>query len=322
MKISVCVPTVRPTTLSYTVRSIIAQTWPDWELLIVGQGEDPDLARVGRELEALDARIRYLHIDERGLSRARNAGLAAATGDVIAMTDDDCEADPNWLETMARLFTEHPAVGMVGGALIAAPVSRLKLESCLGFTPDEFVYDPASGQTPPPAWGWIGANFALRREAVERVGMFDDYLGAGAPDFPAGEDTDYNMRVLAAGIGVACSPALIVRHTYGARRGLRQNLRTIWSYARGNAGLDGKLTLAGNPHGQKSASQQLHETVRDALNPRKVYKLPITLGYALVYQTTYRKCLRAFRIDTDGRLIPNTVTQQAGDQSLAPTTAR
>ena len=322
MKISVCVPTVRPTTLAYTVRSIIAQTWTDWELLIVGQGEDPDLARVGQELEQLDTRIRYIHIDERGLSRARNAGLAAMTGDVVAMTDDDCEADPDWLETMARLFTEHPEVGMVGGALIAPPVSRLKLESCLGFTPDEFVYDPASGQAPPPAWGWIGANFALRRAAVERVGLFDDYLGAGAPDFPAGEDTDYNMRVLAAGIGVACSPALIVRHTYGTRRGLRQNLRTIWSYARGNAGLDGKLTLAGDPHGQASASQQLRDTLRDALNPRKVYKLPITLGYALVYQTTYRKCLRAFHTGADGRLTPNATTGQVSDRSLAPTSAR
>lgn len=304
MKFTVCIPTVRPTTLSHAVRSILAQTWPDWELLIVGQGDDPDLARVSAEMQALDSRIRALHLDGRGLSRARNAGLAAATGDIIAMTDDDCEAAPDWLVTLAALFAQHPEVGVIGGSLVAPPVARWKLESCLNFIPDEIMYDPASGQAPPPAWSWIGGNFAVRKAVVDRVGLFDDYLGAGAPDFPAAEDTDYNRRILAAGAGALCSRAVVVRHTYGVRRGLRQNLRTMWAYARGNAGLDAKLTLAGDPHGQESASRLLRQSIGDSLRRLKVYRLPLDLAYALVYRAAYRRCLREFTLAADGRLTP------------------
>jgi glycosyltransferase involved in cell wall biosynthesis len=303
VKLTVCIPTVRPTTLGYAVQSIIAQTWPDWELLIVGQGADPELESACQSLRQLDRRIRYLHLERKGISRARNAGLLAATGDIIAFTDDDCEAAPDWLETLATLFAQHPQVGMIGGALVAPPVSRWKLESCLSLTPAELLYDPASDQPSPPGWGWVGANFAIRKAIVEQVGPFDEWLGVGASRFEAAEDVDYNMRVLAAGISVLCTPTAVVRHTYGARRGIKQYLRITWSYARGNAGLDGKLTLAGNPHGAASAAQhRLRRTIGVSLRRGKLYKLPIEIADALVYSAAYRECLRDFVIGPDGGL--------------------
>lgn len=316
MKITVCVPTVRPTTLMYAVRSILAQTWPDWELLVVGQGDSPALAQAGADLPNLDSRIHYLHLDQRGLSRARNAALRVATGEVIAMTDDDCEAAPDWLETLARLFDQHPGVGMIGGALLAPPVSRWKLESCLQFIPAETLYLPDAGLPPPPAWGWIGGNFALRASVVERVGLFDDYLGAGAPDFPAAEDTDYNARALAAGVGILCSPTVVVHHTFGVRRGLRQNLNNTWAYARGNGGLDGKLTLAGDPHGAISAARALPDAFFGTLRSGKLALLPINLAEAWYYHRAYRKCLRSFALAPDGRLTPRAAPEMAND---APT---
>jgi len=322
VKITVCVPTVRPTTLMHTVRSILAQTWTDWELLVVGQGASAELAEVGRTLPGLDSRIRYLHLDERGLSRARNAALQAATGEIIAMTDDDCEAAPEWLETLARLFTEHPDVGMIGGALLAPPLSRWRLETCLDFVPTETLYLPGSGQTPPPAWGWIGGDFAMRVSTAERVGLFDDYLGAGAPDFPAAEDTDYNMRTLAAGVGVLCSPLVVVRHTFGVRRGLRQNLNNIWAYARGNGGLDAKLTLAGDPHGRESAATFLPGQLKEQLRHGKLYRIPLTLAEAWRYHQAYRKCLRSFTLATDGRLAPISVNVPSPARDPARSAAR
>lgn len=320
MRFSVCVPTVRPTTLIYTVQSIIAQTWPDWELLIVAQGQDLDLERVCQNLGQLDSRIHCIHLERKGLSLARNAGLRAATGDILAFTDDDCEAAPDWLETLATLFAQHPQVGMIGGALVAPPVSRWKLESCLSASPAELLYDPASGEPAPPAWAWVGANFAMRKAVVEQVGQFDEWLGAGAPRFAAAEDIDYNMRVLAAGIGVLCSPAPVVRHTYGVRRGVKQYLRLTWSYARGNAGLDGKLTLAGNPHGAASASHRLRRAVGQALRTGKLYNLPIEITEALVYSAAYRECLRDFVIGPDGGLLPINAEAAAGSHTLARTT--
>lgn len=304
MKFSVCVPTVRPVTLARTVQSLIAQTWPDWELLIVGQGDDPDLERMGERMQRLDNRIRYLHLDQRGISRARNAGLRVATGDIVAMTDDDCEAAPNWLEALAALFEKYPRVGVIGGALVAPPVSRWKLESCLSFMPAEAVYDPASGQSPAQGLGWIGANFALRKPVADQIGEFDECLGAGAPEFPAAEDVDYSMRLAAAGVVTLSSPEPVVYHTYGARRGLRQNLRNTLAYARGNGGMDGKLTLMGDPHGQESASRVLRQGIVEAIRSRKLHRIPIVLLYGLTYQAAYRQCVRDFVIGAGGGLSP------------------
>jgi len=76
VKFTVCVPTVRPTTLRRTVQSILAQTWPEWELLVIGQGQDADLGQAGNQLAALDSRIRYIHLDQKGLSRRAQRGTA------------------------------------------------------------------------------------------------------------------------------------------------------------------------------------------------------------------------------------------------------
>jgi glycosyltransferase involved in cell wall biosynthesis len=299
----------------HTVKSIIAQTWSDWELVIVGQGNDPDLARVGDLAQGEDSRIRYIHLDQRGISRARNAGLRVATGDVVAMTDDDCEASPDWLETFALLFEKHPRVGMIGGALLAPPVSRWKLETCLSFVPPEALYDPANEQRPPEGWGWIGANFALRKAIADQIGAFDESLGAGAPLFPAAEDIDYRVRLVAARAPTLSSPAPVVFHTYGARHGVRQNMRTILAYARGNAGLDGKLTLAGNPHGHWSASRVLRQDLIETLRSGRLYRIPIVLAYGLTYQAAYRQCLREYVIGADGSLSPIRATAKLGRAS-------
>lgn len=309
MTISVCIASIRSDTLPFAVRSIIAQTWADWELLVVGQGDDPGLAQLGQSLPTLDARIRYLHLDEQHVSRARNAALGAATGEIIAMTDDDCEAAPDWLAALADRFARYPTVGVVGGALLAPPTSRWRLESCLSRVPAESLYDPADAdhaQTPPHAWDWVGANVAVRASVAQAIGLFDDYLGPGAgePDFPAAEDMDYNMRALAAGVGVLCDPAVVVRHTYGVRRGLRRNLRNFVAYARGNGGLDGKLTLAGDPHGQQSAARVLRTRLNASLRSLKLYRIPLDIAYAVLYRQAYRKALRDYTLAPDGRLAP------------------
>ena len=70
MLISVVVPTIRATTLPFTVAAVRAQTWEDWELLIVAQGDDATLAEVCKAAEKEDPRIHYIHLAQRGLSLA------------------------------------------------------------------------------------------------------------------------------------------------------------------------------------------------------------------------------------------------------------
>jgi glycosyltransferase involved in cell wall biosynthesis len=297
---------VRAGTLLYTVRSILAQTWPDWELIIIGQGPDPSLAAVGDEVVRMDGRIRYLALDTYGISRARNAGLSAATGEIVAMTDDDCEAAPRWLEALAELFARYPQVGLIGGQLVAPRVSRRRLGTCLSFQPADVLYDPVTMSAPPIGWGWIGANCALRRSVAERIGAFDECLGAGAPVFPVAEDTDYRLRLVAARVPMLSSSLPVVYHTYGTRYGVRQNLRNARSYARGNGGMDGKLTLLGDPHGAQSVRRVLPEGLTDAFRRRRLHRIPLVLHYSWHYRAAYRQCLEEFELDRAGCLQPKT----------------
>jgi hypothetical protein len=109
-----------------------------------------------------------------------------------------------------------------------------------------------------------------------------------------------------------------MRHTYGVRRGVRQYLRLTWSYARGNAGLDGKLTLSGDPHGQASAAHRVRRAFSESVRAGKVYKLPVDIAEALVYRAAYRRCLREFVIGPDGMLTPLDAAAASDSQSLAP----
>lgn len=305
MKFSVCIAATRPTTLQAAVDSIRRQTWTDWELIIVGQGNDSGLRRLGEALAQSDQRVRYIHLERRGLSLARNAAVQASTADLIAMLDDDCEADQHWLEVLAGCFAAEPEVGVVSGSLLAPRRSRRGLAICPAFNPAEALYDPiASGRRPPSRWDWVGGNFALRRSVAERIGPFDEYLGAGAA-FPAAEDTDYKLRLEALSIKMRSTPRAIVYHTYGFRYGLRAVLNNSKNYARGNAGLAGKLTLLGDPRGREWLEMTKQSAKWDWLCQRKPQRLPANLLRLWYYTRAYRSCLRDYRADAgQGLLYP------------------
>src|SRR3954451_21141038 len=108
MLISVCVGSVRGTTLRYLVDSIMKQQHQGWELIIVAQGNDELLLTSLQKATERDSRIVSIHLQEFGRSRALNAAVRVAKGDVLAFTDDDCEAAPDWLTTIADCFSAQP----------------------------------------------------------------------------------------------------------------------------------------------------------------------------------------------------------------------
>src|SRR6185295_12734626 len=89
--------------------------YPDYEVILVDDGSTDDSAAIAREFG-----VRVLSTENRGLSAARNTGLEAATGEIVAYIDDDAFPDPHWLTYLAVTFrsTSHAAVG---GPNIAPP---------------------------------------------------------------------------------------------------------------------------------------------------------------------------------------------------------
>lgn len=206
------------------VTSLRALEYPDFEVVVVDNAARTDATR--RYVEALgDAGVRVVDEPRPGLSRARNAGLRAAEGRIVAFTDDDVVVDRHWLTELATGFAS-PSVACVSGWV---PAAELR-------TPAQTYFDRMAGWsrpvrrrtfdvTAPPddiplfpfAVGHFGtgANFALDRGAAFELGGFDEALGAGAPT-RGGEDLDMFVRILLGGAHLTREPAAIVWHRHRA----------------------------------------------------------------------------------------------------------
>jgi glycosyltransferase involved in cell wall biosynthesis len=297
---SVVIPATRPSSLPAAIASIYFQTISSWELLIVGQGDDSAVRTAAASASrAGDTRIRYVHLSAKGLSRARNAGLLAARGDLIAMIDDDCEASPDLLEVVRDAFDSHPEVDLIGGSMLAPakPAGR-GFGRCPHWNPVEYLFDSDTSREAAPAdAGIVGGNFAVRRELVGSVGLFDEALGVGG-DFPASEDSDYFLRVLAAGGAVLCTPRAVVHHSDGWRFGYRTVLRHQRQRALGNGALAAKRAMVGDKDGRQELRDMLGRFQSDLLRLQK----PQGIWYLPSFLQGYRRCIRHYTVDRAGLL--------------------
>lgn len=297
---TVVIPATRPSSLRAAIASIYFQTVSSWELVIVGQGDDSAVKEAtGKASRAGDARMRYVYVATPGLSRARNAGLLAARGDFIAMVDDDCEAAPDLLEVLRDAFDAYPQVDLIGGSMLAPPkpIGR-GFGLCPHWQPVEFLCHshPSQGAAPSGA-GIVGGNFAIRREVRKSVGLFDELLGVGG-DFPASEDSDYFLRVLARGGKVLCTPRAVVHHSDGWRYGYRTVLRHQRQRGLGNGALAAKRAMAGDPRGQNELDEMLGRFQSELLR----LKRPEGIWYLPNFLLGFRRCMRDFEVDAAGLL--------------------
>ena len=300
-RISVCIPTVRPTTLTAAVASIRRQTWTDWELIIVGQGEDAAFRDVLEPVMLRDSRVRYVSLARKGVSRARNAGLEAAQGDIVAMVDDDCEAREDWLAVLAQYFAADPEVDIIGGAILAEPPSWRTLSTSVSLIPSEARYDPAS-TPPPPGFDWFTANVAMRRAVAERVGPFDELLGGGA-EFRSCEDIDYKLRAEGAGVKMRSTPRSVTFH-HGRYHGVAAAVRYWASNGTGAGAVAAKLALRRDPRSGEWFRSNIHtQTVGffKKPTPQGLVRNPVRLS---AFFRAYRRCVRNFEVDARGVLTP------------------
>ena len=108
-RVSVIIPAYNPGRfLDVAVRSVIAQTFVDWELIIIDDGGSEDLAQV----PLIDSRIRLIRQENRGTSAARNAGVLLAQGDLIAFLDHDDYWHPTKLERQVEVMTKDRCLGL------------------------------------------------------------------------------------------------------------------------------------------------------------------------------------------------------------------
>lgn len=197
-----------------------------WEAVVVDNGSRDETSRIVRDFAAT-ARFPVIAVHQAipGLSNARNAGVAAASGDLLFFTDDDCYVDPGILDAAGEAFAD-PSVGYATG--------RIRLHDSSDF-PTTINESSQPGRFPPrsflPAGAVKGANLAFRRETLEAIGPFDPLFGSGAL-FPA-EDVDAAMRASLAGWSGVYAPRMIVHHHHGRKTADMAKVRRAYDIGRG-----------------------------------------------------------------------------------------
>jgi len=242
-------------TLGDCLSGLMALDYPDYEVIVVDDGSTDATAEIAGRYTC-----QLIRTPNHGLSSARNIGIEAATGTIVAFIDDDARPDPDWLRYLAITFADGQFVG-VGGPNIAPPDDGLVAE-CVANAPGGPIHvllDDREAEHIP------GCNMAFYKTALQAVGGFD-------PQFRvAGDDVDICWRIQACGWKIGFSPAAMVWHHR------RNNLRGYWlqqrGYGKAEALLERKWPEKYNASGHLSWSGRLYGKglSHKLLTPGRIY---------------------------------------------------
>jgi GT2 family glycosyltransferase len=214
--------------------------YPDYEVIIVDDGATDATAQIASEYP-----FRLIRTPNNGLSKARNVGLDAATGDIVAYTDGDARPDPHWLMYLAAAFARAPHAG-VGGWNIAPPGDGW-IADCVANAPGGPVHVLLSDRV---AEHIPGCSMAFRTSALRAIGGFDEQFRV------AGDDVDVCWRLQAQGWTLGFSAGAMVWHHH------RNSVRTYWrqqlGYGRAEAMLERKWPEKYNVIGHFTWSGRLY----------------------------------------------------------------
>lgn len=207
------------------------------ELLVVDNNSTDGTADVIRSFTGGRLTVRYLREPRQGLSFARNAGILAASAPLVAFTDDDVEAAPDWIDAVVSALARHPEAAWAGGKVLPR------------------------WTTPPPAWldrsHWaplaladygdgalviddstplclVGANLAMRREALIAAGLFATDVQRIGDGGGTTEDHELQIRMRSIGFRGVYDPSLVVHAPVDPER-LSRRFHRRWHYQHGRS---------------------------------------------------------------------------------------
>jgi len=220
MRVSVILCTYnRCESLERTLDSITRLSVPEaveWEILVVdNNSSDHTRETVQVFCSRYPRRFRYLFEPKQGKSYALNAGVREARGEVLAFMDDDELVDPLWLHHLTSGLHNHEWAG-AGGKVIPTWSQRAPRWLLPGapYTLGPLVHFDLGDEAGPLAENPIGANMAFRKAMFEKYGGFRTDLGPrpGSGDPQKSEDSEFGVRLLAAGERLRYEPSAVIYH--------------------------------------------------------------------------------------------------------------
>jgi GT2 family glycosyltransferase/LmbE family N-acetylglucosaminyl deacetylase len=183
-------------TLDDCLRSVEKLRYPDYEVIVVNDGSRDATEAIARQFP-----FRCISTPNQGISAARNVGMRAATGEIVAYLDSDANADPDWLHYLAMTFMKSDVAG-VGGPNIV-PAEDNWVAQCIYRSPGRptqvMLNDQYAEHIP-------GCNMSFRKSALEDIGGFDPVFRVAA------DDVDICWRLMDAGYRIGFSPSAVVWH--------------------------------------------------------------------------------------------------------------
>ncbi len=209
--------------LTRLIRSLSEQRFRAFEIVLVDQNPPGYLDEV-LETECGGLILKHVRSDP-GLSIARNAGLLAATGDIVGFPDDDCWYFPETLMQVASFFGQNPSIDILLGRTVdefgQPSLSPLRKES--GSVDRSNV--------------WISGNsntLFVSKDAIPSSGAFDEKIGVGAPSrYQSGEETDFILRLMKNKARPVYINHLKIGHDQVGNAGAGRELKRAWMYSLG-----------------------------------------------------------------------------------------
>jgi GT2 family glycosyltransferase len=209
--------------LAACLRSLAAQTHSDFDVFVVDNGsEDGSAEAVAKINETFPVALQLIqNSTNRGFCAANNQGIEASTGRLIALLNNDAEAEPGWLEALDGVIESDPAVGMAASKILVFEDPRRIDKAGHLIYPDGQNRGRGSGQVDAGQFDRVeetlwpdGCAAMYRRAMLDEVGGFDEDFFAYA------DDAELGLRGRIAGWNCLYAPGAVVRHHRGATLGL------------------------------------------------------------------------------------------------------
>lgn len=198
--LTIIVPTVGRPILRKCLESIGSGQELPGRLILVDQGENPEVGNWLRMLGESGVETSYLSSAERSPASARNRGIEQVQSTLVAAIDDDCTVEGDWVEKMEKRLRQYPSA-IITGRLVPAGngIPPTKVTSTV-----PRVYSRPSVRIHSPL---ASANMGFALETARLVGPFDEELGEA-------EENDWAYRALRLGVPIVYAPELVVYHSH------------------------------------------------------------------------------------------------------------
>jgi len=228
--ISIVIPTLGRQILEQCLYWIVmGSAWPGC-LIVVEQGSSEEVSGWLQHLQSLGIEVKHIRSEQRGRSAGINRGLEQVKTRFIAITDDDCFVDVNWLVNMLASLQKHPEAIVSGRVEAAGEDVVIVVTSTTPaiYHKPRIMFDSMSG-------GNMGTSILV----IKKVGLFDE-----DPCMQTAEDAEWSYRALRSGISIIYDPEICLWH-FGWRDPAKR-IEQYQHYALSHGGFYGKYLLKGD----------------------------------------------------------------------------